>query len=241
MDKRNHFSDKFDNKHSAQLRSILVDNGYEKDAQLAAVWELERREEATEEDLAFANELEAERQRNQVDELLYQRYRTFWYRLIAATIDGFVLLPIAHLFAYLFAHLMATNFAIIDGIGSLLYHLIPYIYSILLHGYKGQTLGKMAMGIKVVNADDEEPIHMRQAFIRDSVPVVLTISMYVYSLTIQGKDLGSLPNFNSLAPIIFLSFLSLLWTLLEIISMLFNEKSRAVHDLLAKTVVVRVQ
>ena len=36
-----------------------------------------------------------------------------------------------------------------------------------------------------------------------------------------------------------LGFAGLLWIAVEIVSMLFNDKKRAIHDLIAKTVVIR--
>lgn len=47
MSKQNRFSEKFAEKSTSHLKSLLNNNDYQKDAQLAALWELERRGEAS--------------------------------------------------------------------------------------------------------------------------------------------------------------------------------------------------
>ena len=49
------------------------------------------------------------------------------------------------------------------------------IYTIIMHGCYGQTLGKMMMDIKVVNDADEADIGIWQALRRESVTLVLNI------------------------------------------------------------------
>ena len=97
------------------------------------------------------------------------------------------------------------------------------------------------MGVKVVDFDDEDEIDLKQAFIRDSVPIALMIGLYAYSFIIfygsEGNEFQA--DFATLAPMLLIGLLTLLWTVLEIFSMLFSDKSRAVHDLIAGTVVVR--
>ncbi|VXD15851.1 RDD family protein [Marinoscillum sp. 108] len=237
MDKRNIFSDKFEKKSTDELLKVINEGGYEKEAKLAAIWELERRNEATDEQRNHANQLAEEQERKKASKLSGQRYQTFWLRFFAAIIDGFVMWPIGFLLSYI----TGSNIGVIVIIGNLLNSFAPYIYSIFLHGHYGHTLGKMAMGVKVVDFDNEDEIDLNQAFIRDSVPVALMILLYAYSFIIfygnEGYELQA--DFVTLAPMFFIGLLNLLWTILEIFSMLFNDKSRAVHDLIARTVVVR--
>ncbi len=237
MSKTNHFSDKFKNKTSEELRKIIRGNAYQNDAKLAAAWELERRDESTEEELKLASGIEAENERKETSRLSGERYQTFWPRFIAAFIDGFVMWPIGFLLSYA----TNSNIGVIVILGNLLNNLAPYIYSVLLHGNYGQTLGKMVMGVKVVDAKSEDGIDLKQAFLRDSVPIALMIGIYCYAAILltgfEHVDLAT--DFAALAPVFFLGFLTILWTIVEILSMLFNEKSRAVHDFIAKTVVVR--
>jgi len=237
MDKRNIFSDKFEKKTTGELLKVINEEGYQKEAKLAAIWELEKRNEATDEQKNLANELTVKRERKKASKFSSERYQTFWPRFLAAFIDGFVMWPIGFLFSYI----TNSNVGLIVIFGNLLNNLAPYIYSVLLHGNYGQTLGKMAMGVKVVDAESENEIDLKQAFLRDSVPIALMIGLYCYSailLTdIEHVDLAT--DFAALAPMFFIGFLTILWTIVEIFSMLFNDKSRAVHDFIAKTVVVR--
>ena len=53
-------------------------------------------------------------------------------------------------------------------LGSLLWYLIGFLYFSLLNG-RGQTLGKMALGIKVVNVSDGAPIGVGKGFLRHIV------------------------------------------------------------------------
>ncbi len=237
MEKHNLFSGKFESKSSANLQKVINGEGYEKDAKLAAIWELERRNEVTDDQLILASRIIADEERKTASRLSGQRYQTFGPRFFAAIIDGLVMLPLTVLFSYL------SNFNIVGIVivTNLLYNLSPYIYSVLLHGYYGQTLGKMAMGVKVLDFETEDEIDLKQAFIRDSVPIALMIALYSYSVIIAWGNEGSAmqADFATMAPMFLIGILSILWTTLEIFSMLFNEKSRAVHDLLAGTVVVR--
>ncbi len=239
MNNRNHFSSKFESKTSEELRTIIKGSGYQQDAKLAAVWELERRDESTEEDQKLVRGIEAENDRKEASRLSGQRYRTFWPRFVAAIIDGLVMIPVGFLLSYL----TNSENGIVVVLGNILNSLSPYIYSVLLHGHFSQTVGKMAMGVMVVDVETEDPINLKQAFIRDSVPIALIIALYGYSLIVlSGMDnVDIMTDFVTLAPMFFLGLLSLIWTIVEILSMLLNEKSRAVHDLIAQTVVVRIE
>lgn len=237
MTNRNHFTDAFEKKSSEELRTIISESDYQMEAKQAAIWELENRNEATDEDKELLNQILVNEERKRASRLSGRRYDTFLRRFVAAIIDGFALWPIAALLNYI----SNSNVGAIVVIGGLLNNLSPYIYSVLLHGHYGQTLGKMAMGVKVVDFVSEDDIDMRQALIRDSVPIALMIVLYAYSFIILWgmEPTDVVANFTSLIPIFIVGFLTVLWTLLEIVSMLFTEKSRAVHDLIAKTVVVR--
>jgi len=237
MTNKNHFSSKFESKTTEELRNVINDGDFHEDAKLAATWELERRGELTEEEQQRATKIKADYEQEQSSRISKQRYQTFGRRFVAAIIDGVALWPVGFLLSYL----VDADISSIAIIGSLLYNLSPYIYSVLLHGYYGQTLGKMAMGVKVVDVDNEGDIHLKQAFIRDSVPIALMIILFAYSyIMLWGVETFDIATaFALMAPMLFIGFVSIAWTLLEIISMLFNEKSRAIHDRIAGTVVVR--
>jgi uncharacterized RDD family membrane protein YckC len=50
--------------------------------------------------------------------------------------------------------------------------LLGFIYEWLFIAFKGQTLGKMAAGVKVVRAENGMPLGLGKAFIRQMVPAV---------------------------------------------------------------------
>jgi uncharacterized RDD family membrane protein YckC len=113
------------------------------------------------------------------------------------------------------------------------------IYSILLHGFFGQTLGKMATGVIVIDASEQGELSMSQAIRRDIVPVItsfLSIAV-IFRPILRGN---TFPNRASWPMGLWiLSFSSALWFLLEFITMLTNQRRRAVHDLIAGSVVVK--
>jgi uncharacterized RDD family membrane protein YckC len=114
-----------------------------------------------------------------------------------------------------------------------------------MHGYKGQTLGKMVCKVRVLDIT-ENKLSLSQAFMRD---IVLIISNFIFSLYILFNSsiyikLVTSNNFIedfSAFPIWFrvLAMMSFIWTLLEIITMLTNKKRRAIHDFIAGSVVKR--
>ena len=94
-------------------------------------------------------------------------------------------------------------------------------------------------GVKVLDLSEERIPTLRQAFIRDIGYIVLnTLSLsYLIYLVVAGRyvpgaEVTTLPGQV-------LVWASLGWFLLEIISMMTNDKRRAFHDYIAGTVVIR--
>jgi uncharacterized RDD family membrane protein YckC len=86
-------------------------------------------------------------------------YVGFWVRFVAFIIDSIIVGGIYSLFYFL---LYAVVFAdLYTPLLSVFWFpipwLLPYLYYWLFIGLRGQTLGKMAVGIKVVNAKGEKP------------------------------------------------------------------------------------
>jgi uncharacterized RDD family membrane protein YckC len=73
-------------------------------------------------------------------------YMGFWIRLAASIID-YVIIAVISFILTLFAYGPASMFVIF----------LVWLYYWLFTGLKGQTLGKMAVGIKVINAQGEKP------------------------------------------------------------------------------------
>ncbi|MFC1544349.1 RDD family protein [Gemmatimonadota bacterium] len=169
--------------------------------------------------------------------MILPKYRTFAQRFGAALIDLLVILPVG-LILGLGYELAPTPYVRVPVYLVLSFSYIAY--SILLHGHYGQTAGKMLTGVKVLTVS-ENKIGYRRAFLRDSPWVFTTLiasSMEVPRL-VAGIDVlnEATPTIGSFV----LSIASTVWFLLELATMLLNEKRRAIHDFIAGTVVVRTK
>jgi uncharacterized RDD family membrane protein YckC len=97
------------------------------------------------------------------------KYAGFWIRLVAKFIDGIalqvVLLPLQFMLGAGVA--ASTDAGAASAAGGLLYLLfsiaVPLAYTGFMTGKFGATLGKMALGLKVVNPD-MTPVGMGRAF-----------------------------------------------------------------------------
>ena len=161
-----------------------------------------------------------------------QRYDTFFKRLFAGIIDEFIFIPLNWVAIYLFDN-QSYMTIVLWGIAQTI---CWTLYVIIGHGKYGQTLGKRAMAVKVLDLDEKSTIGYKRAFIRESVWFITSIAGSIYYLVI----------YNSTAPFDsgqfsvddFLSYTTTIWFILEIITMFFNDKRRALHDLMARSVVI---
>ena len=171
-----------------------------------------------------------------------KRYRTFWPRLWASITDALVVIVLSFIpqnFTNFYPAVWDTALwlAVIFGVWG--YPAITWFYSIYLHGRFGQTVGKMFTRVRVVNALTEEPITYRHALLRDCVPILISIPLLIYnsylllteSPVLEPSTLNELANWTI--------YIRGIWWLVELITMLTNDKRRAVHDFVAGTVVVR--
>lgn len=166
-----------------------------------------------------------------------KRFDTFWERFWAISIDGFILnlvLQIPRLFAF-------PAFSTIALLLEIVVCNIPYLYAVLMLGKYGQTIGKMIMKVKVVDNTTEDKISYSQSFMREIVPMVLvTTSVLLYFILFSDIDLENF-QLSALGYILILlpSAMLAIWSILEIVTMLFDDKNRALHDKVADTVVIR--
>ena len=118
--------------------------------------------------------------------------------------------------------------------------LVSIFYYIIMHAACGQTLGKMITGVKVVRNNDLKPIGFRHALMRDIVPLlfVATSIVMLNSIDIVVAEDKDAPLQVPLLVVGF-AIVEFLWPLLELITMLFNRRRRAIHDFIAGTVVTR--
>ena len=92
-------------------------------------------------------------------------YMGFWIRVAAAIID------------YLVISAISSLFSLIPQVGAFPFFVVFWLYYWLFTGLKGQTLGKMALGIKVVNAAGSVPGLGRAALREIPGKIVSTIAV----------------------------------------------------------------
>jgi len=161
-------------------------------------------------------------------------YQTFFRRFWAGVIDGLVFLPV---FAVSWVVLFDTDQPILQVSWYVIASLAFPAYSIFFHGRFGQTLGKMATRVKVLDVSGDK-LTFKQAFFRDSPFLVLVVLDLIITLPYiaSGIPIG-VPSQSALQMI--LDNASLLWFWAEVLTMLTNNRRRAVHDFIAGSVVVR--
>jgi len=174
-------------------------------------------------------------------------YATFWQRFAAMWIDFFVLLPLLVFDSWLGSISRAT------AIGLVIPMTAAYCaYTIYCHGRFGQTVGKHAMGIRVMRTTGER-IGWREAWLRSSVDVAFAalgvISSFIALAAIgdaQYYGVGWMQrtqNLQALEPawLAWTSTAGQVWIWSEVVVMLFNKRRRALHDFIAGTVVAAEQ
>ncbi len=169
------------------------------------------------------------------------RYCTFWPRFWAESGDALVLWPLS------LASAMASSagassevMVVASGVVSV----AAFVYTAVMHGRFGQTVGKMVVRVQVVDARTGDRISWRQAFVRESIPLAMTLGLLAWVLVSPPIDVQPLEAAaDSVAPTSaaawLLFALPMLWFAAEIVTMLTNAKRRALHDFVAGTVVVR--
>ena len=163
------------------------------------------------------------------------KYKTGARRFWASVIDILIFIPLIFLDEFIN---FTDPFSILAWQASI--SLAGYSYSIIMHYKYGQTLGKMAFNIKVLDVSESQNLTFKQALLRDSVPILIDLMGFIYfSFLINKKPLSTndlITNYEDLVAIV-----GLVWVLLELITMLANKKRRAIHDYIAKTVVIRIE
>ncbi|MDO6427137.1 RDD family protein [Thalassotalea sp. 1_MG-2023] len=169
-------------------------------------------------------------------EVKIDKYSTFWPRFWAATIDGILFALLLYIECLIFGIEYNTQNRFLQALNGVQFA----IYAIFMHGYFGQTLGKMFMEVKVLNHDTETDINVKQALRRESVNLALNIIWVLIILTVATilEVTGTISVGLSYAVIGF-GILAIVWIISEFVTMLFNDKRRAIHDYIGKTVVVR--
>ena len=161
---------------------------------------------------------------------LTRPYNTFWDRFFAGWLDAIVLWPLSSANARIFG--AGAPRMILAGWFTL-YSFAFLFYQMFCHARWGQTFGKWAFGVRVLDLT-EASLRPVQAVKRDAIALMLTAGFVVQHL-IRGEYSATAAGREDI-----LSVLSSVWGALEILTMLTNRKRRALHDIIAGSVVVRV-
>ena len=190
------------------------------------------------------------------------QYHNFWRRLGASIIDGMVISPATTppVLAIGYGPPWLAYLAIVVLVP------VPWAYTTICHGRWGQTLGKHVTEIRVVRADTLERISYGRALRRDAGTVLLgVLGAFVFIYAVRNGDTdayrifdapevrtykpGEEPTpgelfrdsfgaaFPSLSQLV-VTALSSLWGLAEVLTMLTNQRRRALHDYIGGTVVI---
>jgi uncharacterized RDD family membrane protein YckC len=168
-------------------------------------------------------------------ELSDEKYATLWRRFCARWIDGLIFLPLSLAYVYGFSQSQSVPVRVFTWA---IYYSAGLMYSIWMHGKYGQTLGKMACKVIVLDVS-EQPLTMRQAVLREIFQVAVWFIGLLDEIprVIQGNSILTIKSLTALEQVIWYS--SLAWFAIEVITMLANRKRRALHDFIAGSVVVR--
>jgi len=164
-----------------------------------------------------------------------RKYFTFWPRFWAGILDGLFLRPLEWIQTFIFAYTMSSSLRITTLVFCSTFGVV---YSVWMHARFGQTLGKMLCKVIVLDVS-ERPLSLRQAILRDifsliTLPILLVVEI---PQVIDGVDVSTNPE---LSPVMWVLLSSgLIWFLIEIATMLTNHKRRALHDFIARSVVIR--
>jgi len=177
------------------------------------------------------------------------RYASFETRLVAFVLDLIVLFSVFALFFAIafFQVLLRTDFGEKDTPDSAVWaaaillaiycFLLLPLYFIGLWAWRGQTVGQMAMAIKVVGRDGR-PIGLTRAAVRvgglNFLPLIFLVS--VVSLLAAGTGEDALVTLIWVLGIVGLVLVAI--QVLGCLMIPFDRQRRALHDRLADTLVV---
>jgi uncharacterized RDD family membrane protein YckC len=153
-------------------------------------------------------------------------------------VDGLVFIPVIPLDIY-FSSPSRSRLVLIAW--AIFTHSAPWVYSVALHTRYGQTLGKRAARVKVLDVSETRLPSLSQALFRDIgdiVPTAIGLTYFIYFVATQSYTQGA--GLLGGWPGKIIDYSGFAWFLLEIITMFTNSKRRAFHDLIAGTVVVNV-
>ncbi len=170
-------------------------------------------------------------------------YAGFWVRFGAYFIDLIVLSLASGVLSLVFS---SGNAADGLGLASLANLIFTWLYFAFLEsGERQGTLGKMALGLVVTDTNQQRIsfLHATGRYLARAIPAVVIV--FGASLTLGVAALASVLSLNStnaanaLAPLVGGASLALLLLLATYLMAAFTAKKQALHDLIARTLVLK--
>lgn len=162
-----------------------------------------------------------------------EKYQTLIPRFCALILDAILLLPLAIIEELIKSDgfSQSSKWVLFFIVG-----LAETMYFVVMHGLFGQTVGKMLMKIRVLDIS-ETPLKFRQAILRDLPQLLLVAGSFIFLYPSAPNEIEpSSPDYwkNPFFVLI------LIWGVADLVVFFTNEKRRALHDYIARTVVVRI-
>lgn len=162
------------------------------------------------------------------------KYNTFGKRFVAGLIDGMVFLPFSLLINHCEHTADKTTFLV-----SILCSIICWtLYVVMGHGRYGQTIGKRLMDIKVFDIQEQNIIGYKRAFYREAVWFFAAIFGLVYFIVTTHNSAVADKHLNDIYLEGYVRLTISIWFVLELVTMFFNKKGRALHDYIAGAIIV---
>jgi uncharacterized RDD family membrane protein YckC len=173
-------------------------------------------------------------------------YSTFGSRFAAALVDGLVVGAISVTATLLNG--ISKNVLIATAIIQIAFSLFYHVYLVQL---SGATPGKRVMNLKIVKLDGSA-VTWNEAILRQLPQILLAIvtqAITVSAVLTMDQDyydeLSWLQRMQigSTNPLVFqvIQWVSVIWSLADIITFFTNDERRALHDKIAGTVVISTQ
>lgn len=161
-------------------------------------------------------------------EILQIQYAKFWQRLLAILIDGTIFYILGKTIQFFF---WADYVHLLSAISVLIYRpVMEYFY--------GATLGKMVLKIKVISTDRQKPT-IAQIIMRNAFGILNQFIRFSFFYASFSYSLPLYPGFatNVSLPIEVIVFFIVL--IIDTLVLICNRDNQALHDLLAKTIVIK--
>ena len=163
------------------------------------------------------------------------KYQTFWRRFFAGFIDGLIFLPVAVLPELIFDMSSSRHFIISE----IVYFAFWAGYLAIGHGIYGYTIGKKLCKVKLLDKNEKDLIGVPRALLRESIWILFTVGLLIY-LALQTWEKGYFTE-EEITQYQNFQLISAAWVIIELVTMLSNNKRRAVHDFIAGSVVVKAE